>query len=517
MIENERYVGALLDYIVNDFKRFRLQMDDTSLGGMIVCETNRQARMMFRLYKMGTHKDEDGHYTYVPKIGTVIPEDDGTMPNKDTSGLKVELILHDYYDKEKRANISLQFRKKAEPDLLIVNNMLLTGFDAPRLKRLYLGRKLKDHNLLQALTRVNRPYKDIRFGYVVDFADIRQNFNDINNAYAAELGKFDTGQSEDASVEHVMVSEEEIKETMRDVQEVLFDYTTDNAEEFAQQMEDIEDHDKLIIIRHKLEEAKATWNEVRTFGSEELKAKVKAMQPGNINNLLKVVNDRISNLNLKDVFNHEAEVASMVNEALGTIEFKFHKKGSGELVINDNLKSELQYKKRALSDELAENIDQDDDDYVSLLDEIKKYFRKKGFEPSNVAEAKEDIGFMDDMMAKIKEINKHNAALQKKYKGDAKFVRAHKRIIREQKSTGKVIISPSEVETCFALNTMKDNIDTMLLNNLDLINNVPFFTDQVKNCITQILHKMEVKATPADRRYLAGIITNEYEHQYKRF
>lgn len=162
--------------------------------------------------------------------------------------------------------------------MLIVNNMLLTGFDAPRLKRLYLGRKLKDHNLLQALTRVNRPYKDIRFGYVVDFADIRQNFNDINNAYAAELGKFDTGQSEDASVEHAMVSEEEIKETMRDVQEVLFDYTTDNAEEFAQQMEDIEDHDKLIIIRHKLE-AKATWNEVRTFGSEELKAKVKAMQP----------------------------------------------------------------------------------------------------------------------------------------------------------------------------------------------------------------------------------------------
>lgn len=124
---------------------------------------------------------------------------------------------------------------------------------------------------------------------------------------------------------------------------------------------------------------------------------------------------------------------------------------------------------------------------------------------------------MDNMMTKIKEINKRNAALQKKYKGDAKFVRAHKRIIREQKSTGKVIISPSEVETCIALNTMKDNIDTLLLNNLDLINNVPFFTDQVKNCITQVLHKMEVKAKPADRRYLAGIITNEYEHQYKRF
>lgn len=51
--------------------------------------------------------------------------------------------------------------------------MLLTGFDAPRLKKLYLGRVIKDHSLLQALTRVNRPYKKHRYGFVVDFADIR--------------------------------------------------------------------------------------------------------------------------------------------------------------------------------------------------------------------------------------------------------------------------------------------------------------------------------------------------------
>lgn len=51
--------------------------------------------------------------------------------------------------------------------------MLLTGFDAPRLKRLYFGRKLKDHNLLQAITRVNRPYKDNHYGYVIDFANIK--------------------------------------------------------------------------------------------------------------------------------------------------------------------------------------------------------------------------------------------------------------------------------------------------------------------------------------------------------
>ena len=49
--------------------------------------------------------------------------------------------------------------------------------NAPRLKKLYLGRVIKEHNLLQALTRVNRPYKKMRYGYVVDFADIRAAFD----------------------------------------------------------------------------------------------------------------------------------------------------------------------------------------------------------------------------------------------------------------------------------------------------------------------------------------------------
>ena len=77
--------------------------------------------------------------------------------------------------------------KKGEIDFLIVYNMLLTGFDAPRLKRLYLGRVIKDHSLLQTLTRVNRPYKDFRFGYIIDFADIKKEFDKTNQAYFNEL------------------------------------------------------------------------------------------------------------------------------------------------------------------------------------------------------------------------------------------------------------------------------------------------------------------------------------------
>ena len=96
------------------------------------------------------------------------------------------LILHDVDDKETRQGYVSDF-KKGSLDFLIVYNMLLTGFDAPRLKKLYLGRVIKDHNLLQALTRVNRPYKSFRYGYVVDFADIRAEFDKTNKALFDEL------------------------------------------------------------------------------------------------------------------------------------------------------------------------------------------------------------------------------------------------------------------------------------------------------------------------------------------
>ena len=65
--------------------------------------------------------------------------------------------------------------------------MLLTGFDAERLKKLYLGRVIKAHNLLQALTRVNRPFNKFEYGYVIDFADIQKEFEKTNRDYLNEL------------------------------------------------------------------------------------------------------------------------------------------------------------------------------------------------------------------------------------------------------------------------------------------------------------------------------------------
>lgn len=511
ILENPRYVGALLDYIISDFKTWRIQQGDPSLGGMIICETNRQARIMFALLKMG----RNANGSYIPESGTFIPEDNLDKMSWSHQEITAELILHDFYDKEIRKSIYQSYKKKNTPELLIVNNMLLTGFDAPRLKRLYLGRKLKGHNLLQALTRVNRPYRSMRYGYVVDFADIQQNFDEVNDAYARELNQYGKKGSEQPSViSTVMVGKEEVKKIMQGVQEVLFDYTPQNAEIFSQELEEIEDKDKLLQIRHKLQDAKAIWNQVRTMGSEQLKTLFQEMKPGDVQNLLKVVNARIDNINLKNMFSHNAEVSGMINEALATIDFKFRKRGENILEIGSDIREQMAKKQKALSQELTDNIDQDDDEYISLLEEIQQFFADHGFEPASLAEAKEDIKFMDQAMERIKEINRRNANLQAKYRGDSKYVKAHKRIRRLEKRTNTVLLSEKEVELCHALNMMKDVIDEMLTNRKEMITNEPEFYSQLISAIAKTLQSIKVKAKHKDREYIAGILSDVYLKEF---
>ena len=434
ILENERYVGALLDYIIDDFKRWRIQQGDKTLAGMIVCETNPQAREMFR-----------------------------QLQERGECGVTAELILHDFYDKETRKGIYEDFKKHGHPDILIVNAMLLTGFDAHQ------------------------------YGYVVDFADIQQNFNDINDAYAQELNQFTPKeQGQQPIVNTVMVSESEIREKMQDVQEVLFAYNTHNAEIFAQELEEVDDRDKLLQIRRKLEDAKAVWNEVRTMGDERLKEVV----------------------NLKNVFSHEQEVSGMINEALATIDFRFRKRGENEMEIGSDIKDQMRQKRVELSNEMQECIDPDDEEYVSLTKIIQEHFAKKKFEVSGMAEAKEEIGFMDSCMERIRKINRENANLQAKYRGDSKYVRVHKKIRRYEQKHEATLLSEKEVRQCEALNRIKDAIDVLINNRRELIFNEADFNAQVIGAVAKCLHEIELKAKPDDRRYVAGVLAGEYLREF---
>ncbi len=175
------------------------------------------------------------------------------------------------------------FKKTENVDILIVNQMLLTGFDAPRLKKLYLGRVLDGHDLLQALTRVNRPYKDFKYGYVVDFVDIKENFESTNDRYLRELNRttdvLPDSDNPNTPGEVIIEDKDKIISDMKEIKSVLFNFTCDNPEVFRQEIDDIEDKEKLYELKNILANAKAIVNQVRAFGDEDLKEKIENSLP----------------------------------------------------------------------------------------------------------------------------------------------------------------------------------------------------------------------------------------------
>ncbi len=86
-------------------------------------------------------------------------------------------------EKYEKAIIS-SFKKQDHPEIIIVVDKLLTGFDAPRNQVLYLARNLKDHTLLQAIARVNRlsPGKD--YGYIIDYYGNLENLDHAIHTYS---------------------------------------------------------------------------------------------------------------------------------------------------------------------------------------------------------------------------------------------------------------------------------------------------------------------------------------------
>lgn len=82
-------------------------------------------------------------------------------------------------------NIISRFKNQKDPEIIIVVDKLLTGFDEPKNTVLYLTRNLQGHKLLQAIARVNRIYPDKEFGYIIDYYGVIENLDDALQLYSS--------------------------------------------------------------------------------------------------------------------------------------------------------------------------------------------------------------------------------------------------------------------------------------------------------------------------------------------
>ncbi len=107
-----------------------------------------------------------------------------------------------------------------ELKLVIVRDMWLTGFDAPSMTTLYIDKPMKGHNLMQAIARVNRVYKDKKGGLVVDYLGIASDLKKALSFYSDSGGKGDPAIAQEQAIE-MMQTSLEIVEQMFDG----FDYS----------------------------------------------------------------------------------------------------------------------------------------------------------------------------------------------------------------------------------------------------------------------------------------------------
>ncbi|MDD2941784.1 MAG: type I restriction endonuclease [bacterium] len=498
-----KFVEPMLDYIVRDFEKSRSALGDASIGGMVICDSAEQARQMFEIF--------NAVYAAQPSPANASQDPDQPLnnvaePESYTAKIQQEnrvkcaaLILHDVGSKDERKQWVEDF-KAGKIDLLFVYNMLLTGFDAKRLKKLYLGRIIKAHNLLQALTRVNRTYKDFRYGYVVDFADIRKEFDKTNKDYFDEL------QSElGDEIEHysnLFKSADEITQEIEAIKDILFSFNIENAEEFSRQISQMQDRTAVLALKKALADARNLYNLIRLQGDYTL---LQQLDFHKLNQLYRETCNHLDLLNLKESIESATDTSNLLNVALEDVLFKFVKIREEELVLADKLKNTLRQTREAL----AENFDQQDPKFVTLREELERLFKKKKLNEVGQEEMTANIGALNAIHDKVKELNRQNNLLRAKYRGDAKYTRIHKRL----QERGNV--TQTERHLFDALVSVKALADEQVLQNTQLLANETYFERMMQPIVIgEFYTRQHIKLTPDATRTINQLVVAEYMNEF---
>ncbi len=493
---HDSFVEPMLKYIVEDFEKARTTMDDSTIGGMVICDSSEQAEKLNEIFQ----------YKYARKVNEIeLPmaaEPELSYKKDKKKKFKpntASIILSDIGTKEDREKLIDAF-KDGKTDLLFVYNMLLTGFDAPRLKKLYLGRLIKKHNLLQALTRVNRTYKNFRYGYVVDFADIEEEFKKTNQDYFNELQEELGDEMEHYS--NLFKTPAEIEKDIQNIKEVLFHFDTENAEVFSQQVSQITNRAEMLKITRALNTARELYNLIRLSGNYDLLDKLDFQK---LTVLAREANNHLALINAREALESSDETTNLLNLALEDVIFAFTKVKEEEMVLADQLRNTLQRTR----EKLGGNFDQKDPVFISLKEELERLFKKKNLSEVTKEEMEANIKALNEIYDKARELERKNQLLRAKYQNDEKYARIHKRLMEKDPLT------PSEAKLFEVLSALKQEVDTQILQNSNILENESFVEKMIlRLVIDQIKNKHQMPLDAATSKRINQLIVKEYMNEF---
>jgi len=174
VLENPARIEAIAEDIAGHFK----ENVDGKFKAMIVTGS-RKACVLYK-------KELDEHLP--PEYSEVVmtyTRDDEQLIKKFAESTRARFAGKDIEDIRKE--LVERFKEEDLPKIFIVTDMLLTGFDAPALQTMYLDKPLKEHRLLQAVARTNRPFKDVKeAGLIIDYIGVLSEIKKSLEMYSEE-------------------------------------------------------------------------------------------------------------------------------------------------------------------------------------------------------------------------------------------------------------------------------------------------------------------------------------------
>ncbi|WP_232257752.1 DEAD/DEAH box helicase family protein [Helicobacter pylori] len=480
IFNHERYIKEMLFYIIRDLLDFRRVNNDENLKAMVVCFSSAQAKLANLLFNEVQEK--------------VLQEN----PNlKILKKLQSSLILHD----EQEVKEKIYSFKHEDTDIVFVFNMLLTGFDLPNLKRLYIHRELKDHNLLQALARVNRPYHNMSFGYLIDFVGIKENYDKTTDDYLKELNRFNqSGANSDSNLKDMFADRETLEEDIKNAYDDLFNYPIDDIEGMTSAIVSISAMNELLKVSRAINTLKERYNLIRTSNDEKILSLKEKMDIEKISKISSMLSKKAKQLHaLKNINEPKNPNDLMILEDLiALLDFKIEFKESKELRFKEKEEISAKYKQ---AKEMLEKIpDKQDKEVQKISKELSKLLQ----EPLTNHNFDGISHSYSVIISQLKQHKEQTTNLLNKYNNDRAYVithkRLHNRLMEENISKGIFTL----------LSALKKALDERIFKRQEILNEEDTLKTAIKIELRDAFNKNpSLKDLEKEKEFIAQTLFNE--------
>ncbi len=492
IFNDEKYIKAMLSYIIRDLLDFRRRFDDEHLKAMVVCFSSKQARLANWLF----NEVQEEVLQKNPNLRIL---------NK----LKSSLILHD----EQEVKEKIYSFKHEDTDIVFVFNMLLTGFDLPNLKRLYIHRELKDHNLLQALARVNRPYNNMSFGYLIDFVGIQENFDKTTDDYLKELNRFNqSGANSDSNIKDIFADREVLEKDIKNAYNDLFDYPIDNIESMTSTIVKMSDINELQKVSHAIKTLKERYNLIRTSNDEKILSLKEKIDIEKINKISSMLSQKAKQLYVLKNINEPKNPNDLIilEDLIALLDFKIAYKESKELHFKES--EEISAKQKQAKEILEKIKDQKDKEIQKIYKDLSKLLQTQ-----TTSQNFDKISHSySAIISQLKQHHQQTTHLLNKYDNALAYAITHKRLHERlhKRFMEKNISDPVGIFTI--LSALKSAIDERISKRQEILNEGDYLKNAIKLELRNAFKENpSLKDLKKEKEFIIQTLFNELQNHHQ--